>query len=165
MFLGFTNTKINNNHKLLSLNHLSFLEWKHTPLFFWNKNPNSHPHCKVGEIQLWLIKTSSFCCLLVRDGYTLGDVEGEGIILGENPAEHCFVLRDLVPINFLKWLWNWKCAPQAKFLVKFGSKNYQRCLFSKYEVCHQDRDGVRHDACCLNQTSLEACSQNRLVMP
>lgn len=26
-----------------------------------------------------------------------------GITLGDNPAEHCFLLRDLVPIKFFKW--------------------------------------------------------------
>ena len=36
--------------------------------------------------------------------YTLGDAEVEGIILGENPAGHCFVLRDLIPINFFKYV-------------------------------------------------------------
>ena len=35
-------------------------------------------------------------------GYTLGDTGGEGIILGESPAGHCFVLRDLIPIKFFK---------------------------------------------------------------
>ena len=31
-----------------------------------------------------------------------GDTEVEGIILGENPAGHCFVLRGSIPINFFK---------------------------------------------------------------
>ena len=26
----------------------------------------------------------------------------EGIIVGDNPAGHCFVLRDLIPMNFSK---------------------------------------------------------------
>ena len=30
------------------------------------------------------------------------DTRGEGLILGESPAGHCFVLRDLISINFLK---------------------------------------------------------------
>ena len=89
MFLRFTNTKINNNNKLHSRNG-SFLDGKFNPLFFWNVEPQPNPHCKVGEIQLWLIKTSSFFCLLVRGGYILGDVWGEGIILCENPAGHFF---------------------------------------------------------------------------
>ena len=50
------------------------------------------------------------------DTYTLGDIRREVIILGEDCAGHCFVLRDLIPINFSKWSWNWKYAPQAKFL-------------------------------------------------
>ena len=41
-------------------------------------------------------------------------------------------------------MWNWKCAPQAKYLVKFVFKNYQRFDFSKYVVCGQERMGVRH---------------------
>ena len=31
-----------------------------------------------------------------------GDAEGGGIILGDNPARHGFVLTDLVPLNILK---------------------------------------------------------------
>ena len=46
-----------------------------------------------------------------------------------------------------------KIAPQAKLLVTFVSKSYQRNFFSKYEVCNQEKDEVRHDACCLKQTS------------
>ena len=30
------------------------------------------------------------------------ETEGEGIILDENPAEHCFLLRNLIPINSFK---------------------------------------------------------------
>ena len=37
-----------------------------------------------------------------KRGYTLGDIGGEGISLGENPAGHCFVLRGLILINFFK---------------------------------------------------------------
>ena len=70
----------------------------------------------------------------IHPGYTLEDIRGEGIILGENPAGHGIVL------------------------VKFVSKNYQRYLFSKYEVCDQETGGVRHDACCLKQTSLDTSS-------
>ena len=31
-----------------------------------------------------------------------GNAGGEGVFLGDNRAGHCFVLRDLVPINFFK---------------------------------------------------------------
>ena len=31
-----------------------------------------------------------------------GDTGGEGIFLGDNRARHCFVLKDLVPVNFFK---------------------------------------------------------------
>ena len=30
------------------------------------------------------------------------DTEREGIIIGDNPAGHCFVLRDLIPMDFFK---------------------------------------------------------------
>ena len=56
MFLRYTYAKTSNNHKLLShktppppLLHHIFLENR--------QNSNSHLFCKVGEIQLWLIKT------------------------------------------------------------------------------------------------------------
>ena len=39
MLLGFTNTKISNNHKLLSHNNLFFLEGKLALLVFWNIEP------------------------------------------------------------------------------------------------------------------------------
>ena len=32
------------------------------------------------------------------------DTGGEGIILGENPAGHCFLLRDLIPVNLFKYI-------------------------------------------------------------
>ena len=46
--------------------------------------------------------------------------------VGFNPAGHCFVLRDLVPMTFSNkaWFENWKCAPQAKRFIKFVSKSY-----------------------------------------
>ena len=31
-----------------------------------------------------------------------GDTGEEGIILGDNPVGRCFVLRDLIPMNFFK---------------------------------------------------------------
>ena len=49
MFLGFTNTKVNNNHKLHSHNNLFFLHGKFNPLFFWNIEPYSNPHFKAGR--------------------------------------------------------------------------------------------------------------------
>ena len=52
-----------------------------------------------------------------------GDKMGDtGVIIqGDDSAERCFVLMDLIPMKTFSnksWLWNWKCAPQAKFLVK-----------------------------------------------
>ena len=31
-----------------------------------------------------------------------GSTGGEGIILGDNPARHCLLLKDLIPLNFFK---------------------------------------------------------------
>ena len=30
------------------------------------------------------------------------DTGGKGIIIGDNPAGHCFLLKDLIPMNFFK---------------------------------------------------------------
>ena len=59
------------------------------------------------------------------------DTEGEGIIIGDNPAGHCFLLRYLIPMNFFKysWLWDWKCASQVEFLIKFVFKNWEITFF------------------------------------
>ena len=45
-----------------------------------------------------------------------GGIQG-GIILGDNSAGHCFVLKNFVPTN-KSWFCDWKCALQAKVLVK-----------------------------------------------
>ena len=37
-----------------------------------------------------------------KRGNTAWGTGGEGIILGENPAEHCFALRNSIPMNFFK---------------------------------------------------------------
>ena len=42
-------------------------------------------------------------------------------------------------------MWNWTCASEARFFVKFVSKNYQRNLFLKYVVCKQEKNGMRHE--------------------
>ena len=41
------------------------------------------------------------------------DTGGEGMILGENSAGHCFVSRDLIPINFFKKVMNVKLKMQT----------------------------------------------------
>ena len=53
------------------------------------RTPTQSPLQSGGDPAM-IIKTSSFFCLLVRGGYILGDVWGEGIILCENPAGHFF---------------------------------------------------------------------------
>ena len=98
MFLGFTNTKISKKHKLFSLSNLHssnilptspfFGEKCTLPHFLKNKqNSNSHPFCKVGEIQLWLIKTTYFTYLLLiliqQYKNTSGDSTG-GYMLQKN---------------------------------------------------------------------------------
>ena len=37
-----------------------------------------------------------------RGGGGGGDTGGEGIILGDSPAGHCFLLRNLIAMNFFK---------------------------------------------------------------
>ena len=44
-----------------------------------------------------------------------GKIQGGRIILGDNPAGRCFVLKGLILINFF----NCFKIPHAKFLVKF----------------------------------------------
>ena len=58
MLDGFTNTKLCNNHKLLSHNNLSFFfgggggEGGNLPLYLCETEPLPHPLRKVGELQL-----------------------------------------------------------------------------------------------------------------
>ena len=65
MFLGFTDTNMRNNHKLISHTNLSFFfvgggggggGFTPAPICLeYIQNYNSNPFCKAGEIQLWLI--------------------------------------------------------------------------------------------------------------
>ena len=64
MFLGFTNTKISKN--LLSLRNLLPLFYQPLPFFENKQNSSPHLFCNVGEIQLWLIKTTCFLYLLLQ---------------------------------------------------------------------------------------------------
>ena len=69
--------RLASKHKLFSLSNLNsstilptspfFGEQCTLPHFLKNKqNSNPHPFCKVEEIQLWLIKTTSFKYLLLK---------------------------------------------------------------------------------------------------
>ena len=40
----------------------------------------------------------------IHPGYTLVDIRGEGTILRENPAGHCFVLVKVVSKNYQRYL-------------------------------------------------------------
>ena len=76
IFVGFISAKISNNHKLLSYTNLLLLFYQPPPFFgeictlpyFLENKQNSNPHllCKVGETQLWLIKTTCFTYLLLQ---------------------------------------------------------------------------------------------------
>ena len=71
MFLGFINIRYSPSATFIPLlfyQPLPFLDKKCTlPHFLKNKqNSNSHPFCKEGEIQLWLIKTTCFTYLLPK---------------------------------------------------------------------------------------------------
>ena len=77
MFLGFINTKITYNYKLLSISNLHsstillaspFFGEKCSLSHFLENKHNSNPHtlCKVGVIQPWLIKTTCFTYLLLQ---------------------------------------------------------------------------------------------------
>ena len=132
MFLGFTNnTKISNNHKLLSHNNLSFFRGNISPSIFFfffleNRTPILILFVKQARSSYDQSKPLNFPTFWSKGKYSQADTKREGIILGENPPEHCFVLKGLIP-----W---------------------------KYVVYDQERDWVRHDTCCLQQTSLDAGS-------
>ena len=165
MFLGFTNKKISNNHKLLSHNNLSIFEGKFTPLFFWNNEPQPPALLWSGRDPVMINQKQFILLSFGKREKHPRKYRCRGWILGKNSAGHCFVLSDLIAVNFFKWSWNEKYALQPKFLVKVVSKNYQSYLFSKYEVCNQERDRATHDACCLRRTILDASSWNRLAVP
>ena len=62
------------------------------------------------------------------------------IILGDNHVGNYFVFRDLIPMSFFKsWLWNWKCAPQALYLVNFVEKLLQMGDGTWDEVRHEGK--------------------------
>ena len=88
----------------------------------------------------------------------MGDTGEEGIVLGKSPAGYCFVVRDLTPINFFKWVMiaKLKMRPTVKIFGKSLCQRYQKHLFFVCVVCNQERHGVRHDVCCLTHTSLYA---------
>ena len=65
-----------------------------------------------------------------------------GIILGANPAEHCFVLRDLVPMSFFKkaMIVLLKMHASAEYLINL-SKSYEN-LFFYYVISDQGTRGL-----------------------
>ena len=77
MFLGFTNTNINKNHKLLSLSNSVYYFsnifffggniYHNSQHYFLENRQNSTQHlfCKLGEIQVWLNKNDYFTSLIL----------------------------------------------------------------------------------------------------
>ena len=69
-----------------------------------------------------------------------------GIIQGDNSAGHCFVLRNLIPMNFFKYamIMKLKICTTGKMFGKICLKTI-RDTFFRYVVCNQARDGMRHE--------------------
>ena len=65
-----------------------------------------------GTVHTWWVQ--QFFDIFVKKGDT------QHMILGDNPAGHCFVLRDFVLIKFFQISHNCvtECMPQAKLLLK-----------------------------------------------
>ena len=95
---------ISKYRKFLSHNKLSFLGENFSPYFFKiRQNSNPHPLCKVGGGGVWgdsaMINQNQLSLLSLCKNWDTGE---EGIIIGDNPAGHCFLLRYLIPMNFFK---------------------------------------------------------------
>ena len=50
----------------------------------------------------WISRLIFVAVFWLEGGYILEDAGEDGIILGENSAGHCFVLKDLTPVRILK---------------------------------------------------------------
>ena len=99
ILIEFTNIQISNNGKLLSHNSLSFFGEKFTPYFFKiRQSSNPHPLCKGGGDPAMINQNQ----LSLFSFGKKWDTGGEGITIGDNPAEHCFLLRYLIPMNSFK---------------------------------------------------------------
>ena len=89
--------KISNSRKLLSHNNLSYFGEKFTPYFFKLELQSSSPLYNGGDpamINQNQLSLSSFG--------KMWHTGGEGIIISDNPAGHCFLLRNLIQMNFFK---------------------------------------------------------------
>ena len=69
-----------------------------------------------------------------------------GMLKGDNSAGYCFVLRVLIPMNFLKYvvIMKLKMCTIGKIFGKICPKAIGDTFF-QYVVCNQRRDGVRHE--------------------
>ena len=125
-----------------------------------------HPHCKLGEIQLWLIKTSSFCCLLVKEGILPGRYRERGYNSRYNSCWTLFCIKGFNSNELFQMIVKLKMSATGKIFGKICVKKLSEVpFFQVWSLRLRERDGVRHDACCLKQTSLDACSWNRAAMP
>ena len=93
MFLGFTNKKISNNHKLLSHSNLPYLVGKTYPLFFLNYTELQPSSLLENGGDQAIIKQNHLILLSFGNRWDTG---GEDIIIGENPVGHCILLRYLI---------------------------------------------------------------------
>ena len=69
-----------------------------------------------------------------------------GIILGDNSAGHCFVLRDSIPMKFFKkvMIMKVKMCTTGKIFGKLCLKAIRHTFF-QHLVFNQGRDWVRHE--------------------
>ena len=72
--------------------------------------------------------------------------DAEDRIQGNNSTVHCFVLRNLIPMNLFKevMIMKLKMCTTRKTFGKICLKTI-RDTFFQYMVCNQQRDAVRHE--------------------
>ena len=64
------------------------------------------------------------------------------IIQRDSSVGHCFVLRDLIPMNFYE---TENMHYRQNFWLNLSKKDISRDPFFQYVVCNQGRDRVRHE--------------------
>ena len=78
-----------------------------------------------------------------------------GIIQRDNSDEHCFVLRDLIPMNFFRLVMIMKlemCTTGKVFAI-ICLKAICLKTFFQYVICNQGRNWVRHEECVWSDRS------------
>ena len=82
-----------------------------------------------------------------RRGKSFGKMGDTGVIIqGDNSAGHCFVIRDLIPMNFFKLvvIMKLKMCSTGNILGEICLKSV-RDTFFQCVVCNQEKDGVKHE--------------------